>query len=76
MSVQCCPAPAGKAIRDLQQERADDRERDRSAQEVLAQVRRRLLGLAEAWDRRQVLAQLPELPTSNASWFVAWPHTR
>src|SRR6266567_3206004 len=74
--VQFCPALAGQAIRHLQQDRADDRERDCSAQEILGRVRWRLLGLAEAGDRRQVLAQLPELPTSNASWFVTWPHTR
>ena len=62
-----CPAPAGKTIRHLQKERADDRERHHSAQDVLGYVPRWSAGLAQAADRNQILGQLPELPTLPAS---------
>jgi len=62
-----CPAPAGKTIRHLQNERADDRERHHSAQDVLGHVPRWPAGLAQAADRSQILGQLPELAPLPAS---------
>ena len=52
-----CPAPAGNTVRHLQKERADDRERHRSAQDVLGHVPRCSAGLAQAADRSQVLGR-------------------
>ena len=67
MRVRYCLAPAGKPVRHLQKNRADDRERHHAAQHVLGDVPGWSMEPAQAADRIQVSGQPSELPALPAS---------